>query len=221
MGEMIELQAADGHRFEAWLATPKGKPRGGIVVIQEIFGVTEQMQRCTDHYAEAGYLAILPAMFDRKERGVRLGYTEFQKGGGYAQSIPEAEVLADVEAARQRVAGAGKTAILGFCWGGTVAYLAASQLPFACAASYYGGGVARLIDRMQPKVPVMYHFGATDHFIPTATIDKIRKADPGGIFHVYEGAGHGFNCDDREGYDAGAAALSDGRTLEFIARHVG
>jgi carboxymethylenebutenolidase len=220
MGEMIQLQAADGHRLDAYLARPAGKPRGGLVVIQEIFGVTGQMKRCTDHWAEAGYLAILPAMFDRKERNLQLTYTDFQKGGTLAQSIPEAQVAADVEAARMQVAGAGKTAIMGFCWGGTVSYMAACQLRFSCAVSYYGGGVARLIERMTPKIPVMYHFGATDAFIPAATIDKIRQVDPQGIFHVYEGAGHGFNCDDRHGYHAAASELADQRTREFLARHL-
>jgi carboxymethylenebutenolidase len=228
MSEMIQLQAADGHRLDAYLARPASKPRGGLVVIQEIFGVTEQMKRCTDHWAAAGYLAILPAMFDRKERGLQLGYGDVQKGATLATAIPETQVTADVAAAREYVASDGKTAggtatktaIMGFCWGGTIAYLAASQLPFNCAVSYYGGGIARLIERMKPKIPVMYHFGATDTYIPMATIDKIRQADPQGIFHVYEGAGHGFNCDDRNGYDPAAAELSDKRTREFLARHL-
>lgn len=220
MGEMIELTAADGHRLAAWKAVPQGRPKGGLVVIQEIFGVTEQMKRCTERFAEAGYLAILPAMFDRKERGVLLGYTDFQKGGTLAMSIPEEQVLADVEAARREVAGAGNVAITGYCWGGTVSYMAASRLPFACAVSYYGGGIGRLLDRMTPNVPVLYHFGAKDAFIPAATIDRIRAADPGGIVHVYEGADHGFSCDDRAGYHPEAAALAEQRTLAFLARHV-
>jgi carboxymethylenebutenolidase len=220
MGEMIELTAADGHRFAAWKATPKGKTKGGLVIIQEIFGVTEQMKRCTDRFAEAGYLAILPSLFDRKERNVLLGYGDFQKGGTLAMSIPEEQVLADVEAARRAVAGAGRTAITGYCWGGTVSYLAACQLPFACAVSYYGGGVGRAAERMKPRVPVMYHFGAKDMFIPAATIEKIRQADPAGIFHVYEGAEHGFGCDDRESYHPAASQLAEQRTLEFLARHV-
>ena len=220
MATLIELTAADGHRFAAWKATPKGKPKGGLVIIQEIFGVTEQMKRCTDRFAEQGYVSILPAMFDRKERNLLLGYKDFQKGGTLAQSIPEADVLSDVEAARREVAGAGKTAIVGYCRGGTVAYLSACTLPFACAVSYYGGGVGRASGRMQPKVPVMYHFGGKDKFIPTTTIDQIRKADPTGIFHVYEGADHGFNCDDRESYHAASSELSEKRTLEFVGRYM-
>jgi carboxymethylenebutenolidase len=158
-------------------------------------------------------------MFDRKERGLRLGYGEFQKGGTLAMSIPEEQVLADVEAARLGVAGAGRTAIAGFCWGGTIAYLAACRLPFACAVSYYGGGVGRLTERMRPRVPVLYHFGAKDKFIPPATIDAIRKADPDGIVHVYEGADHGFSCDDRDSFHAEASALALQRTLVFMQEH--
>jgi carboxymethylenebutenolidase len=220
MGQMIELAAADGHRFAAWQATPKSRPRGGLVVIQEIFGITEQMKRCADRFAEAGYLAMLPAMFDRKERGVTLGYREFQKGGALAMSLPDEQVLADVEAARLAVAGAGKTAIVGYCWGGTVAYLSACSLPFSCAVSFYGSGVGKLAGRMRPKVPVMYHFGASDMFIPPATIDGVRKADPAGVFHLYEGADHGFGCDDRESYHPVAAALAEERTLAFLGKHL-
>lgn len=219
MGETFELTAADGHRLAAYRATPAGKARGGLVVIQEIFGITGQMQRCTERFAAAGYLAILPAMFDRKERGTTLGYADFQKGGTLAMSIPEEQLLADVEAARLAVAGAGSTAIVGYCWGGTVAYMAASLLPFACAVSYYGSGVGRLAARMQPKVPVMYHFGAKDAFIPPATIEAIRTADPAGTYHIYEGADHGFSCDDRAGYHPEAAALAERRSLEFLAQH--
>lgn len=220
MGEMLELSAADGHRFAAWKAVPEGTPRGGLVIIQEIFGMTEQMKRCTDRFAAAGYVAILPALFDRKERNAILGYGEFQRGGALAMSIPDEQVLADVEAARLEVAAAGRTAINGYCWGGTVAYLAASTLPFACAVSWYGSGVGRLSARLQPRVPVLYHFGAKDAFIPPATIDQIRKADPGGTFHVYEGADHGFGCDDRASHHPGATALAEQRTLGFLAAHL-
>jgi carboxymethylenebutenolidase len=220
MGETIEITAGDGHRLAAWQASPHGRPKGGVVVIQEIFGVTEQMKRCTEQFASAGYLAVLPAMFDRRERGLTLGYGDFQQGGALAMSIPEEQVLADVEAARREVAGAGATAIVGFCWGGTVAYLAASQLPFACAVAYYGGGIGRLTARMQPRVPVLYHFGARDKFIPPATVEAIRAADSGGTVHVYENADHGFSCDDRASYDAASAALAHERTLAFLDRYL-
>jgi len=219
-GKMIELTAADGHKLSAYKVVPAGQPRGGLVVMQEIFGLTDQMKRCTDRYAEAGYISILPAMFDRIERDVVLSYGEFQKGGQMAMSIDEQHLIADIEAARQAVAGVGRVAIVGYCFGGTLAYIAACRLDFACAVSYYGGGISRLTDRMQPKVPVMYHFGADDAFIPAAAIDQIKVADQGGIFHVYSGVGHGFICDDRDGYDREAAGLSETRSLDFLDKHL-
>ena len=115
---------------------------------------------------------------------------------------------------------AGKTAINGYCWGGTIAYLAASTLPFSCAVSWYGSGVGQLTTRLQPKVPVLYHFGGKDAYIPPATIDRIRKADPAGVFHVYDGADHGFGCDDRDSHHPAATALAEQRTLAFLAAHL-
>ncbi len=217
MGRMVELTAADGHGLQAYRASPEGQPRGGLVMIQEIFGMTGQMQRCADRYAAQGYAVALPAMFDRVELGLSLGYTEFQKGGQAAQAITEENLLADTEVSRTSVSDAGKTAIIGYCWGGTAAYIGACLGSFDAAICYYGGSIGSLVERMQPRVPVMYHFGAEDSYIPESTIDQIREADPTGIFYVYEGAGHGFNCDDRDSYDAEAAKLSEQRSLEFLA----
>ena len=217
MGRMVELVSADGHALQAYRASPEGQPRGGLVMIQEIFGMTGQMQRCADRYAAQGYAVALPAMFDRVELGLSLGYTEFQKGGQAAQAITEENLLADTEVSRTSVSDAGKTAIIGYCWGGTAAYIGACLGSFDAAICYYGGSIGSLVERMQPRVPVMYHFGAEDSYIPESTIDQIREADPTGIFYVYEGAGHGFNCDDRDSYDAEAAKLSEQRSLEFLA----
>ena len=216
MGRMVELTAADGHRLQVYRASPEGQPRGGLVMIQEIFGMTEQMQRCADRYAAEGYAVALPAMFDRVEPGLSLGYTEFQRGGQASQAITEENLLADAEASRLSVSDAGRTAIIGYCWGGTAAYIGANLGNFDAAICYYGGSIGNLVERMQPTVPVMYHFGADDSYIPESMIDQIREADPSGIFHIYEGAGHGFNCDDRDSYNAGAAKLSEQRSLEFL-----
>lgn len=221
MGKWIDLCAADGHRLQAYESAPAGAPRGGLVMIQEIFGLTTQMQRCADRYAKAGYHVVMPALFDRVERGMVVAYADFERGGKAAMSISPPHMLADVEAARTAAAGEGDAAIIGYCWGGTVAYMAASGQPVACAVSYYGGGIGRLVERMQPKVPVQYHFGADDSFIPTAVIDQIRAADPDGEFYVYAGAGHGFSCEDRDGYDAEAANLAESRSMNFLARHLG
>jgi len=220
MGTWIELEAADGHRLAAYEAKPSGEPKGGLVMIQEIFGLTEQMQHCADRYADAGYHVVLPALFDRVEPGLIVDYADFKRGGEAAMSIAPPQMLADVEAARQVVAGSGATGIIGYCWGGTVAYMAAAGQPFSCAVSYYGGGIGRLLERMQPKVPVQYHFGAEDGFIPPEVIDQLRSADPSGDIYVYAGAGHGFNCEDREGFDPDASRSSEQRSLAFLAKHL-
>lgn len=220
MGDWIELTADDGHTLAAYEARPDEGARGGLVMIQEIFGLTEQMQRCADRYAGAGYHVVLPALFDRVEPGLVLGYTEFERGGKTAMSIPPPQMLIDVGAARDVVKSAGRVGIIGYCWGGTVAYMAASGQLVDCAVSYYGGGIGRLLERMQPKVPVQYHFGADDGFIPPEVIDQIRSADPIGEFYVYEGAGHGFNCDDRDGFDEAASQLSEKRSLAFLSRYL-
>ena len=220
MGEMIKLTAADGHTFAAYRAVPNGQPKGGIVIIQEIFGLTEQMKRVGDRYAAAGYLAIVPAMFDRVERDVALKYAEVQKGFGIVQSLNPQNTLADLDAAREAAAEGGEVAIMGYCWGGTIAYLGVSKLDFACAVSYYGGSIVRLIAEMKPKAPVMYQFGEKDTHIPLSDVDKIKAGDPKGIFHIYKNADHGFCCDDRASYNEEACTLSEKRTLEFLDQHL-
>lgn len=219
-GAWTELTADDGHTLAAYQSRPADTPRAGLILIQEIFGLTEQMQRCADRYAEAGYHVVLPALFDRVEPGLVMGYTEFERGGKTAMSIPPPQMLMDVAAARAAVATAGCVGVVGYCWGGTVAYMAASGQLVDCAVSYYGGGIGRLLERMQPKVPVQYHFGADDSFIPPEVIDQIRSADPSGEVYVYDGAGHGFNCDDRDSYHAEASQVSEKRSLAFLARHL-
>ncbi len=139
---MIRLQARDGHELDAYLAEPKGTPRGGLVVVQEIFGVTDHIKRVADQYAAEGYRAIAPATFDRIKRGITLPYTDVEQGRAYMQQLEWPNTLADVEAAADAVRGAEAAAIVGFCWGGTVAHVAASELDFDAAISYYGGGVA-------------------------------------------------------------------------------
>ncbi|GMU68913.1 MAG: carboxymethylenebutenolidase [Steroidobacteraceae bacterium] len=221
MGEFTTLMARDGHEFQAYLAAPKGAPRGAVVVVQEIFGVNHHIRAVTDGYAAQGYTAIAPALFDRVRRGIELGYTaeEVQQGIGYMLQVKPAQFLADVGAAVNAVRGSGRVGIVGYCWGGTVAWLAACELPVAAAASYYGGGIVKLLAQT-PKCPVIYHYGEKDSHIPLADVDKIRAAHPAGVFHIYP-ADHGFNCTERAAYDAPSAALAFERTLAFFAGHVG
>ena len=222
MGTTIDLTAADGHRFAAYRAEPAGKPRGALVVIQEIFGVNSHIRGVADGYAADGYLAIAPALFDRSERGLDIGYSqpEIERGRAIMQKVSMDDALKDVAAAIENVAAAGKTGIVGYCWGGTVSWVAAAKLDgLACAVTYYGGGVAANV-ALQPKIPVMFHFGETDHAIPMDAVEKVRAAHSAQPFHIYP-AGHGFNCDQRGSYHAESAKLARTRTLEFLRRHIG
>ena len=215
MGKMIRLKAKDGHELDAYLAEPKGKAKGGIVVVQEIFGVTSHVKRVADQYAAQGYKAIAPAMFDRVERNVTLDYSQIQKGLEYMHQLKWPNTLADLTAAADEIRGVGGAAVVGYCWGGTVAHVAASELDLDAAVSYYGGGVAKNLDK-KPQCPIMYHFGDQDASIPLPDIEKIKKANPTSPLHVYPGAGHGFNCDERGSYSAKDAKVAFERSVAFL-----
>ncbi len=216
LGEFTTLMARDGHEFNAWLAAPKGPARGAVVIAQEIFGVNRHIRRVTDEYAANGYVAIAPCLFDRIRRGIELGYTEpeVQEGRGYRLQIPKDKTLLDLGASINVVKHAGRVAVIGYCWGGTLAYLAACELPVTCAVSYYGGQIKDQLQK-SPRRAVMYHFGERDPHITMGDVEKIRAADPNGIFHLYP-ADHGFNCEDRGSYDAASAKLALERTLTFL-----
>lgn len=215
MGEYTTLMARDGHEFNAWLCPATGTARGAVVICQEIFGVNHHIRGVADGFAAAGYLTIAPCLFDRIRRGIELGYTEkeTQEGRGYRVQIPKEKTLLDLGASINVVRHAGRVAAIGYCWGGTLAYLAACELPVACSVSYYGGQIAK--ETAKPKRPVLYHFGEKDPYIPPADVEKIRAADPNGTFHVYP-ADHGFNCDERASYDPASAQLARERTLAFL-----
>jgi carboxymethylenebutenolidase len=222
MGTWIELAAADGARLSAYRADPAGTPRGGIVVAQEIFGVNGHIRSVCDSYAAEGYRAIAPALFDRYEKGVDIGYAaqDVAKGRELKARATDGKALADVAAARDAMAGAGNLAIIGYCWGGYVAWIAASRLTgFSCAIPYYGGGMTNAIDE-KPKCPVMAHFGEKDANIPVDGVRALAAAHPQAQVFLYD-AGHGFNCDQRGSYDAAAAKLARERTLAFLREHVG
>jgi carboxymethylenebutenolidase len=221
MGEMIELKSGEGDAIGAWLAAPAAAPRGAVVVVQEIFGVNHHIRSIADRFAAAGYLAIAPAEFDRVEKGVELAYDPagMARGMEIVAKVDREATLSDIAAAAQRVAGAGKVGVVGFCWGGTMAWLAAARTPgIAAAVGYYGGGIVGLKD-LQPAVPTMLHFGELDGHIPVAGVREVAAAHPGVPVHLYP-AGHGFHCDERASYDAPSAALAWGRTLNFFAEHL-
>jgi carboxymethylenebutenolidase len=220
MGEFTRIMARDGHEFDVWLAPPVGTPRGALVVVQEIFGVNSHIRAVTDGFAREGYLAIAPSLFDRVRRNVELGYDAdaVQQGRGYMLQIPQAKLLLDLQSTINVVRHGGRVGIVGYCWGGTVAHLAACELPVACAVAYYGTRIVENLAR-RPRAPVMYHFGSRDQSIPPAAMERIRASDPDGVLHVYD-ADHGFNCDQRAAFDAAAAQLARERTLAFLAAHL-
>jgi carboxymethylenebutenolidase len=215
------LMARDGHQFAAYLANPVGPPRGAVVILQEIFGVNAHIRSVADRYAAAGYLAIAPALFDRVGRNIELGYEEKDKAQatGYRKQVSNDKALLDISAAVNVVKHAGKVALVGFCWGGQLAWVAARTLPVSCAVSYYASRIGEVLDAV-PAVPMLLHFGAQDESIPLADVEKARAAFRQGTFHIYP-AGHGFNCDARASFDAASSALAWQRTLDFLHQHVG
>ena len=222
MGKMIELTAADGHKLAAYRADPSGKPRGGLVVIQEIFGVNSHIKQVADGFAADGYVAIAPAMFDRVQKDVNLGYSpeDIAKGREIRGKVTNEMAVKDAEAAVKAAAGAGKVGIVGYCWGGLVTWLAAAKVPgLACAVPYYGGGILDNAD-LAPRVPLMGHFGDKDQHIPVEGVKKLAAKYPQHQIFIYS-ADHGFNCDHRGSYNAPAAKQARERTLEFLRKHVG
>ncbi len=213
----MELTASDGHKFSAYKAAPPGDPKAGLVVIQEIFGVNSHIQDVCDRYAEQGYLAIAPALFDRISPNITLNYEseDVTQGIEYKMQISDEQALLDIDAARAAIASAGPVYVVGYCWGGSLAYLSACRLPdFNKAVGYYGGQVAQHIDEA-PQIPVMLHFGDQDASIPLKSVDEVMTKRPGIPVYIYQ-AGHGFNCDQRGSYDTASAKLALDRTLEFF-----
>lgn len=228
MGQWVDLTSGDGFTFSAWLARTDGAPRGAVVVLQEIFGVNSHIRAVADWYARHGYLAIAPSTFARVQRDVDLGYGAPDMEAGKAlkaaaEALPAPGVLADIQAA---IAYArrhnGKVGVVGYCWGGLLAWRAACMLDgLAAAVPYYGGGITTATEMArQPRVPVLAHFGARDHWIPMPQVQAFAQAHPEVQVEVYA-ADHGFNCDQRASFDAAAAQLARERTLAFLAQHVG
>jgi carboxymethylenebutenolidase len=226
MGNFIDLKAADGIVFPAYIAQPAGAPKGGIVVVQEIFGVNSHIRSVADGYAAQGYLAVAPATFHRVKPGVDLGYSPDDMGAGMAlkaavEGLPSPGVMQDIQAAIQHAAQAGKVGIVGYCWGGLLTWRAACTLDgLSAAVPYYGGGVTTPDEVARvPKVPVMAHFGDQDHWISLESVEAFKRAHPDVEVHVYH-ANHGFNCDQRASYDAASAKLARERTLAFFGKHL-
>ena len=222
MGENIQIESAGGFQLGAYVAKPAGAVQGAVVVIQEIFGVNQHIREVTDGYAEAGFYAIAPKIFDRIERDIELGYEEADMGRGIDlafQQLDMSTALADIQTAINTAAQHGKVGVVGYCFGGLLTWLSACTLEnVAAASSYYGGGVAGQMDK-SPRCPVIMHFGELDAHIPMSDVDAVKAAQPDTPVYVYN-ADHGFNCDHRASYDADAAATARERTLAHFSEHL-
>jgi carboxymethylenebutenolidase len=221
MSEHTTLQASDGKALGAYVARPEGEPIAALVVIQEIFGVNAHIRSVADGYAMDGFLAVAPALFDRIEPNVELGYdgADAQKARSFIPRLDVDKALLDVAAAIDFCKTAGKkVGVIGYCFGGTMAWLAACRLRVAAAVGYYGGRIAQYAAET-PVAPVMLHFGSQDAHIPAEEIEKVRSAHPEVEIYLYD-AGHGFNCDARASYNAAAAKEARTRSLAFLKKHL-
>ncbi|MBU6499606.1 MAG: dienelactone hydrolase family protein [Rhodospirillales bacterium] len=223
MDSFIDLTAADGHRLKAWRDGPEGADPGktpGLVVVQEIFGVNGHMRNVCARFAAAGYAVVAPALFDRAERGVELGYTadDVARGRDLRAKVSDAAVMLDIDAAALALGGRAKLGIVGYCWGGTIAWWGATRTRhFQAACGWYGGGIAGTRTEA-PHCPVQLHFGEKDSGIPLSDVELIRAAQPAVEIFVYPGAQHGFGCDERGSFSAPDARLAQERTLAFLGR---
>ena len=221
------LKAADGHELSAYVSAPAGKPRGALVVIQEIFGVNHHIRSVCDCFAAQGWRVISPALFDRVQRGVELGYAENDRTEGRALlgKMQWPLMQMDTQAAIHAVADADKVGVVGYCLGGSLAWMAATRLGGVSAAvAYYGAQIPNHAEE-KPRCPVLMHFGAEDQGIPLAGVDKVKEVQansPGAPveIHVYPGAGHGFSCDERASFHPVSHELALERTLAFLREHV-
>jgi carboxymethylenebutenolidase len=221
--QSISLNASDGHNLSAYEARPDKSPRGGIVLLQEIFGITAYIRRVCNGYAEHGYHVVAPALFDRIHSGVVLSYSKEDAvtGRELRGKIPWEKTFADLEAAKGRLKSAGKVATLGYCWGGTISWRAAGHIDrIAAAVCYYGTQISPYTCE-QPRCPVLMHFGDKDHIATLEHAGALRAAQGAQVeIQVYP-AGHSFSCDETPNYQAASAALALRRTLEFLAAHIG
>ncbi|MED5395405.1 MAG: dienelactone hydrolase family protein [Pseudomonadota bacterium] len=218
MGEAIKLSVSDGFEIGGYRADPEKELRGGVVVIQEIFGVNVHIRDVCERYAALGYRAVAPALYDRYEPGFEIGYSagDISIGREFKAKANENfdDVLKDVNAAHALAAEAGRVGIIGFCWGGVVTWAAACRLDFQAASSFYGAGIIPMLDG-KPNCPTILHFGSKDASIPMDEVEQIAATHPDCPIHIYD-AGHGFNCDRRGDYSPHSAAISAMRTIRLF-----
>ena len=224
MGKNITLKASDGHELSAYRADPAGTPKGCMIVLQEIFGVNDHIRDVANRVASSGYIALAPCMQDRAQKGFEVGYTpaEIEKGREVRGKVKNEDSLKDLQAAFDylKSQNAGKVGAVGFCWGGSLAWMAATNIDgLAVAVAYYGGEVANNATA-KAKCPVMFHFGEKDMSIPMDKVELVRKSQPDHPLYVYP-AGHGFSCDARGSFDKASHELALERSKAFVAKNMG
>jgi carboxymethylenebutenolidase len=222
VGQDVTLTASDTFELGAYRTAPTGTPKGAVVVIQEIFGVNHHIRNVCDRFADQGYVAIAPAIFDRSERNFQSGYSEAEIAIArkFVAAPDWPAMMRDTQAAIDAVKDVGPVGIIGFCLGGSVAYAAATKLSgLSAAVGYYGGAIVKFADD-KPKVPTQLHFGAEDHGIPLSDVEIIRSKRPDVEIFIYDGAGHGFSCNERPSYDEASADIARQRSLAFFAKHL-
>ncbi|MFB9264731.1 dienelactone hydrolase family protein [Bradyrhizobium erythrophlei] len=222
MGQDIRLTASDGFQLGAYRADPAGTPKGAIVVIQEIFGVNHHIRSVCDRLANEGYVAVAPSIFDRSEPNFQSGYSpdEVANARKFVANPDFAAMLRDTQAAIDQVKSVGPVGIIGFCLGGSIAFVAATKLTgLSAAVGYYGGAIVRFADD-KPTVPTQLHFGEKDAGIPLSDVETIKSKRPEIEVFIYPGAQHGFHCDERASYDKASADIAWPRSLAFFAKHL-
>ena len=222
MGDLIELGASDGFELNAYVAQPDGHVKGAVLVIQEIFGVNSHIREVCNGYAGEGYVALAPCIFDRVEKGIELGYEEDDLVAGVEIArgkLKTEEVMLDIKAGVAYLQQFGEVGVVGYCFGGLMAWMSANQLDgIKCVSGYYGGGIAASVE-LVPRVPTILHFGNLDAHIPLTDVQKVIDAHPAVQVFVYD-ADHGFNCDQRSSFNDSAATLARQRTLDFFGENL-
>jgi carboxymethylenebutenolidase len=222
MGKLFTLTTSDKHQLGAYRADPQGKPRGGLVVVQEIFGVNHHIRAVCDRLAALGFVAVAPAVFDRFVRNFECGYTpdEIANARSYLGNLNFEHMMHDIAAALGELKGVGPLGVIGFCMGGTASFLSACRLSgLAAAVAFYGGMIGKFADE-KPKCPMQMHFGEQDQSIPMSVVEEIKTKQTQAEIYVYPGAAHGFYCDERASYNKTAADLAWSRTQDFLGKHM-
>ena len=221
MGQTIEARMGDGASIRVYRADPEGTPRASLAIMHEAFGMNDHIRDMCERYAAEGYLALAPALYDRAEKGVEIpgyGAEDLARGRELRRKVEWDPAVADMKAVIGLAREAGAVGVVGYCWGGSLAWLAATRCGADAAVGYYGGQIVQFIDE-RPGCPFMAHFAERDVHVPPESAATLRRRHPGVPVHVYD-ADHGFNCDRRADYDAEAAALAWDRTSGFLAAHL-